>query len=788
MDAKRLGVAIAAVVLASTLLPAQLFPGDIGSAPAADVPTPIFFAAAPEVVSTPDHPVLSRVHYYAVRDEEFVTIGNPTAIPWDLGNWTLTDREGTVTIPTETTLGAGDELVLTYNATSYREEMLEDPTFTYKHGEAARAATTGSFLLRNGGDEVLLGDDAGNLVDAFVYGSSTYDGNGWGSVPAVALNRGKVAVRVSASGVVRDTDTAADWDQLRSFGLGQSSFPAPRWTITGAVRPFLAPDESLDVVSAYIDDAHRTIDWSTYTFNSAVLAERFRSARDRGVAVRILLEGQPVGGLDERSWEIVANLSAAGAHVRFLADDSANRSLARYRFNHAKFAVVDRETTLVFSENSGDHGFPVPPRSGNRGWGIAVENRTVADWFSDVFDADFEPSRRDSVALDNFHPDLVPYEGDLWKGRPLSEPRLGSRIAGRFEVMPILGPDTTLDPNGIRGWLASAARSLNIELFYTHPSWESHPNVYLDEALRAARRGVSVHILLDDSWYNSEGVDGDGNDDTVSWLNEIAAVEGLDLEAKLGRSAAHGILKFHTKGFVVDEEAVVISSVNWNLNSVTANREVGLLVRHPEVAAFFLDAFRWDWKDDVVRPWANAGPDLLGYAGQDVVLSAIGSFDDQGIVAYEWDLDGDGVADRTGPTVTVQFREPGTYLVRLRVEDRAGNEDNDTARVTIVATVGHPGEVWWNPLLGPVVLLSVLNTALLSRTFSGRRRRGKGINGDRGMNRRGGGPVDFRGGPGEVRLLSAELVALPGDGGGDGPGDLRGRGEARGGQPGSQGP
>lgn len=739
MDVRRFGVGIATVVLASALLPAQLLPGDAGPILGSGVPAPSFFAGAGEPASPPERPLLVRVFYHANRDDEFVAIRNPTPTPWDVGNWTLTDGEGIVTIPSGTVLGSGEEIVLTYNATSYREDLLRTPDFTYRHGDAPRAAVSGSFLLRNEGDEVVLRDPSGTAVDVFAYGTSPYVGPGWSGPPAVAVARGKVAVRSEADGVLEDTDTAADWDRLRSYGLGQSSFGAPRWTVAGTVRPFLAPDESLAVLTGYLDNATRTIDWSTYQLDSGALEGRLRSAIDRGVAVRILLEGQPVAGIGERTWRVASNLSAAGAHVRFLADDRENGTLARYRFNHAKFAVMDARVTIVLTENGGDHGFPVPPGSGNRGWGVAVEDATVAAWYVTVFEEDFNPARRDSVAFADFAPDVVPHVEDPWPIRPLPAIRAGSPIAGTFEVWPVLGPDTTLDPDGVRGLLAGASRTLHIEQFYVHPTWGSVPSPYLADVLEAARRGVSVRILLDDSPYNAQPDDPNDNDDAVAWLAGIAAAEGLDLEAKLGRSAAHSLLKFHTKGIVVDGEAVVVSSVNWNRNSVTNNREVGIVVRHPEVAAFFEDAFAWDWKDDVVAPRADAGPDLVGHVDGYVVLSGSGSWDDQGIDRYEWDLDGDGLPDRTGRTVTVRFRAPGVYLVRLRVTDRTGNADDDVARIEIVATVDRPGDLVSNPLLGPLLLLGVLNAAMFARMFSRRRRKGKGINGEAGMKRRGDG-------------------------------------------------
>jgi len=53
------------------------------------------------------------------------------------------------------------------------------------------------------------------------------------------------------------------------------------------------------------------------------------------------------------------------------------------------------------------------------------------------------------------------------------------------------------------------------------------------------------------------------------------------------------------------------------------------------------------------------------------------------IVSYAWDFDNDGTVDETGKKVSYTFRESGTYVVSLVVEDSAGNKDS--ANVSIEA-------------------------------------------------------------------------------------------------------
>ncbi len=76
--------------------------------------------------------------------------------------------------------------------------------------------------------------------------------------------------------------------------------------------------------------------------------------------------------------------------------------------------------------------------------------------------------------------------------------------------------------------------------------------------------------------------------------------------------------------------------------------------------------------------------------GVDVVLDAGGSSDVDGtIVAYGWDLDGDGDVDETAtkPTLTVSFPAAGDYSVGLTVTDDYGNSAVTTATFSVVSSV-----------------------------------------------------------------------------------------------------
>jgi phosphatidylserine/phosphatidylglycerophosphate/cardiolipin synthase-like enzyme len=51
----------------------------------------------------------------------------------------------------------------------------------------------------------------------------------------------------------------------------------------------------------------------------------------------------------------------------------------------------------------------------------------------------------------------------------------------------------------------------------------------------------------------------------------------------------------HNKLIVVDDEKVVVSSQNWSDSAVSKNREAGLLIDYPDLAAYYTSIFESDW-------------------------------------------------------------------------------------------------------------------------------------------------------------------------------------------------
>ncbi len=372
------------------------------------------------------------------------------------------------------------------------------------------------------------------------------------------------------------------WDP-RPLMIGQSRFsPAEFRNIS--VTTFVSPDSSGDMFSYAVNQASGEVLLNVYEFSSPHMADTLISARQRGVDVRIVLEGGPVGGITPEEKEVIRKMTDQGIPVLIM--ESRPGTPAPYRYDHAKYLVIDRRAVFLTSENFKYSGFPPAGMTGNRGWGVYLEDPALAEYFSMVY------------VTDSHGRSVTAYNGSA--GKPESLP-LGKHTVefppGFFTgatVFPVIAPDTS---SQIIGMMNSADKSIEIEQAYITNDTSSRLNPYLSAAINASRRGVHVRILLDSYWYNIE--DEKDNDEMVDIINRIGKSENIPLEARCADLALIDVDKIHNKGVIIDNQRVLVSSINWNSVSPNFNREAGVIIDHPGVARYFLEVFEDDWNPKV---------------------------------------------------------------------------------------------------------------------------------------------------------------------------------------------
>jgi cardiolipin synthase len=156
--------------------------------------------------------------------------------------------------------------------------------------------------------------------------------------------------------------------------------------------------------------------------------------------------------------------------------------------------------------------------------------------------------------------------------------------------------------NGLLSLIASANSSISVEQYYAYQHWgsvkydtvETAPSPLLEALIGEARRGIDVRVLLDSTYFNMDEEKGVSNLHTIDYLNSIGEAGGIPLSAKAIDLDRSGLEKAHNKGLVIDGKLVLVSSINWNENSVMNNREVGLVISG-EAAGYYARAFEHDW-------------------------------------------------------------------------------------------------------------------------------------------------------------------------------------------------
>jgi cardiolipin synthase len=401
------------------------------------------------------------------------------------------------------------------------------------------------------------------------------------------------------------------WDP-RVLMLGQSRYGATTYEgISGTV--FAAPDSSFSVFSECVNGASSRILVNVYEFTSPEMAKLLCDARARGVKVEVLLEGGPVGGITREEKAVISTLTRSDIPVYRMSGDG--KAHPPYRFDHAKYMVVDDSRVFITSENFKDHGFPSPVTRGNRGWGAVLESTELAEYYSAVYYHDSGGAWAET--LSGQEPGASADPGEL----PPYTSEFPEFHFDSAKVTTVISPDTS---GLITDLLRSARDQIDIEQAYITDKGPGQPNPFLAEAINASRRGVRVRVLLDSSWFNVE--DATDNNEMVAYINRVAREEDLPLEAKLADLEDNNLLQVHNKGVIVDRRKVLISSINWNENSPTFNREAGVIIEHPGVGEYFSGVFEDDWRSGHKEQGSAGGPDYLKIELALGVLAVLAAF------------------------------------------------------------------------------------------------------------------------------------------------------------------
>ncbi|WP_049939579.1 phospholipase D-like domain-containing protein [Natronomonas pharaonis] len=505
-------------------------------------------AAAPDVGAGPNATLVEAFPSPVPRGDpgEFVAVRFDG--PTDTTNWTLTDGHATAQLPNRTmsgTVAFSPEPGVARNYTDHRVEPVE-----------------GRLLLADDGDRLELRAD-GRAVSTARY-------------------------RRAPDSKIRDFEAAA-W---RPLGATDHR---PVSTHIDEATAFVLPD-SPDLVEASLSGTENRLWLAGYTFGSDSIADTLVAAANRGVDVRLLLDGAPVGGMTDRQARLLDRLTAAGVDVRLLAGDHS-----RYRHHHPKYALAD-DRSLVTTENfkpAGTGGMS------SRGWGVRLDDEATADELAAVFESDW--SWRAATPWQEYRAGRSFVDGDPALGG--FEKRHAPETVSVNSATVLTAPDNADDE------LVSMLDAAEERILIQQVRIDSRENRLLRAAVRAADRGVPVRIHLADSWYVE-----DDNAALAEWLTDRAATDDLPLDVRIDDPAGYD--KIHTKGVVVDDTAVV-GSLNWVRTAKAENREVLVALRGEPAADYYAAVFDDDWHGDDGASSRSVPAGILGAVAVGIAVALL---------------------------------------------------------------------------------------------------------------------------------------------------------------------
>jgi len=367
--------------------------------------------------------------------------------------------------------------------------------------------------------------------------------------------------------------------------LGATDRPIAR-AGSGDVRAFVLPDAA-GVPADVLGSASDRLWLAGYTLTSDRITDRLLTAHRRGVDVRVLVEGEPIGGRSRAGARRLDRLAAAGVEVRALGGPHD-----RYAVHHAKYAIVD-DRAMVITENWKPGG---TGGNGSRGWGVVTGQPSIVANLSTTFAAD--AGWRDAIPWSAYR-----------AGRSFDpgEPALGSYPRNHDpELVAVDETELLVAPDNARGRMIGLLENATTSIDVVQVRLGGWDDPFAVALRRAASRGVDVRVMLSSAWYVREE-----NAEIVDRFAAWAERTGAPLTARLATPEGR-FERVHAKGAIVDG-SVVVGSLNWNDHAARHNREVVAVLHGREAAAYYRSVFEGDWSAGAPSPFP-AGL-LAGVAG-----------------------------------------------------------------------------------------------------------------------------------------------------------------------------
>jgi hypothetical protein len=343
--------------------------------------------AAPE--TPPMDVVVSEIAWMGTTvsyNDEWIELYNNTASPVDLTGWSLSAADGTPTISLNGTIPPDSYFLV---------ERINDDSVP---GVTRDLLYSGA--LGNDGEDLVLRDNASNVIDRVNCSAGWFAGHTEGRVPMVRVD------------TLADGNWASSWTHSPRCGTATNSAGVSRTctlTVTDVGHAldyalylnerFTATTTTLnhtlmeDALLALIDGATASIDVALYGLNRQSVVTALIAAHNEGVTVRVVGDDEAATGEYSSSYQALTD-----AGITVVVDTSTSK------IQHNKFLIVDGQVVWTGSTNFTDTGLTL-----NANNSLVITDTTMAGVylaeFEEMWAGSFQEDKADNT------PHLLDYAG-----------------------------------------------------------------------------------------------------------------------------------------------------------------------------------------------------------------------------------------------------------------------------------------------------------------------------------------------------------------------------------------
>jgi phosphatidylserine/phosphatidylglycerophosphate/cardiolipin synthase-like enzyme len=403
---------------------------------------------------------------------------------------------------------------------------------------------------------------------------------------------GDPAVRLKTASTTANSGGPAQ-AQAASFGVSSSPAPAPtpasfpahldakphldfsHFTGVFNMKAAVSPDSSYQLISQALQQASdgTKVDLYIYSITAPFLMQLLKDAHDRGAAIRVMYDPA------QMKKEAADQLRGFGLTVRVAPSHDPRRV---FTVCHEKFAVIDGKTVLLESANWDPNSIPEresgqPRKKGNREWLVRIDDKRVAEWYSSLFQADWDIPQQVSFGVDLIQPvQPLSFRAPSQTGRDFP---ITTFTGVPMDLLPLTSPDNYFD--SILPLLQGAQRRIWLQQQYIQGGGGPGVPQLLEAVANRKAAGVDVRIVISSRFPQA-------------WQQSKTTIKDAGLLADLRAINLDFFTLCHNKGVIVDD-SVVVSSTNWSENSLRRAREAGILIHSDAVTGFFSSVFEDDW-------------------------------------------------------------------------------------------------------------------------------------------------------------------------------------------------